>query len=309
MKTFHFIWFAGLLLAALLLSGCSDGISFATLPTLPPSPTSTPLPPSATPVPTSTPLPSPTPTLPVPTAVPPTPVGAIEAGVSPDGLWTAYDRSGDLLIQRSDGAVIWTLELARYIEFGYLVANYWSTNGQYLFFSVHEYIDGGWFPLVFGVHRLNLSTGQTDEILDGAAYNYAVSADGRWLAYVENQEKVVRVQDLSTGSESKYSVKSRYGAVGLLSWSPDASILAFTAGSFVPGEGGSSELLLLRLPEGKPVAILRDSHRLLSAAEWTSASAFQVVDRGMTTGEYETGTGQFTPVPGLNDPPQVIAES
>jgi len=306
MKSFHLTWFAGLLLAALWLSGCTDGVRFATLTTLPPSPTFTPLPPSATPIPTSTMLPSPTPTQILPTAVPPTPDGAIEAGVSPDGAWTVYERPNELLVIRSDGVVIWTLEIARFIDFGYLVDDYWSSDGQHLFFSVHKYIDGGWFPIVFGVHRLNLSTGQVDEILDGAAFNYAISADGRWLAYAKNQEKIIRVRDLSTGSESPYPVESRHGAVGSLSWSPDASILAFTAGTFVPGEGGSSELGLLRQPEGKPAFYFRDAHRLLSAGGWVSESILQIVDRGMPIGEYETNLGEFSPAPGVVDPPEII---
>ncbi|MCI0520801.1 MAG: zinc ribbon domain-containing protein, partial [Chloroflexi bacterium] len=266
---------------------------------------------AASPIP-DTPLPSPSPTpLPMPTSTPtatprplPTPANAYPLPLSPDGKWAPFEANGQVIFQGING-VEWRLPVRDYVEAGYLVIERWSQDGRYVYFSVHYYIDGGWALPVFGLHRLDLTTGNTEAVLTDLAFLFALSPDESAIAYVVSGEEpptVHVIQLHSNRAEQAYPIRSRYATLGRIAWSPDQQQLAITAGGGVPGEGFYSDLILLNLSDGSQRDLVKIPRGILFVEEWTPEGYLKLLQDGMDFGWLEISSGVVTPVKPSSSP-------
>lgn len=276
-------------------------------PTLPPTDGPT-LPPTASP--TTSPRATATlaPTEAPPTSVPATPQGAFSANPSPDGGWTVYEMDGALLVVSSDGATQWELPFSNWVESGYLMAHQWSQDGRSLYFTVRDYSDSPWYFLLIGLNRLDLESGQVEQIYNTPYFVFTISPDESKLAYLPDgqQRKDLVIKDLADGNETAYPRLGDYQSAGHIVWSPDGEKLVFTSG-ISPGGIVGSQIVLFDFASGEQAILLSDPQRFLTVREWTGEDRLVIFESGMEVGWYDLVSGEFTPTVALDPLPQVQA--
>jgi hypothetical protein len=250
MKKYIFIIFA---LTSIILSACvsskdsgADPIPKATpyqtmTSTLVPS--STPLSATSTATQTPSPIPSETPSAtytPVIKITPTPSTKVLDSMESPNGEWTTilekgtfFDIDNSYVFRAIDtnGEVVWLIEHIVSEDAFVMLPNpfYWTNDGQYLYFLYHGFCDGC-MPCGNGfyLHRLNLDTGQVEDLIQESGTWYSMSPDERRVAYISVERGIV-IKNLLTGEEieSQFDLSSEYEHIDFsdLTWSPDENSL------------------------------------------------------------------------------------
>ena len=291
-----------------------------------PTPTAT-LAPSATSQPSATTTFTPSPTVtntrtPIPTnTATPTPTATssiriVTTSVSPQGNWIAETLQGyfegseeeSSLIHVSSNEQKWIADTPTegYGLVGILppVPLSWSNDEKFFFFTYRAGGDGC-FPSGngAGVFRLNLITGEVEEIPTDSGYWYAPSADGLHLAYTfreSNQLQGIRLFDMESSiqQEIQLDFQSLHENVTLayVVWSPDNNALLVIAVvdlcfTFEP----TFSLIHIDLETGKQTTLIDEHEGLHQIVEWPDAdrALLELIDRRIMW--VNTLTGELTP--------------
>ena len=110
----------------------------------------------------------------------------------------------------------------------------WSVDGDYLYLTPKYlgFIDSPWliYSNGFGLARLDLSTGLFDTWLkprDGG-YTFALSEDGRLFASLSDIPRTINIRDVKTLDEQKLNFREKYKILEIR-WTPDgANLIIFT---------------------------------------------------------------------------------
>ena len=123
----------------------------------------------------------------------------------------------------------------------------WSVDGDYLYLIPRYlgFIDSPWliYSSGFGLSQLDLSTGARNVLLQprGAGYTFALSEDGRLLAYLTDIPRTINILDVKTKEKHQLSFKERYNILEMR-WTPEgAKLIILTEESAEdPASGGFS---------------------------------------------------------------------
>jgi WD40-like Beta Propeller Repeat len=283
------------------------------------------------PVPTVTPLPS---TTPVPTSVQtPTPAATATStaepverwsSTSPDGKWIAQGMmegpflAGDeekyhyqLKVVSADRSIEWTAvdERARW-GLGYTSPRplHWSkdealgttalSTTRYLYFT-NEPVPDGCAVFVNGsdLQRMDLITGQVQEILPRKAWWLSLSPDERQLAYVywngEALEIVLRT--LTTGAERRAKLKGASGdsQAGNIVWSPDGNAFMLTVATHPCNlESWTHSIVRVDCAALSQKVLILEDKRLFITVEWPKAEQVLLKDKEGNSWWMDATTGQ-----------------
>lgn len=167
------------------------------------------------------------------------------SSISPDGKWLAascgYKRDQTLLVQNKEG-VTWILEFKNFLSpdspegmTGALLPEFWSPDGEYLFFATTLGYDGGGNDCfsgygVYGLFRLSLTTGIWTTFIPPTdsfpGYEIKFSSTGRRFAADLDG---ILIADLQTGAVTQLDIPG--ARVMDLSWSPNGVQLAYSVAS------------------------------------------------------------------------------
>lgn len=164
--------------------------------------------------------------------------------ISPDGDWIALycDKDQTMIVQNKQGAK-WVLNFTDFLSpdspegmWGVLYPEFWSAEGQYLYFTIGLGYSGGGddcFPVSargdYGLFRLNIKTGVWVTMIPSTdafpGYGIEFSPTGRRYAATING---MMITDLNTGEVINIDVS---GVIQGFSWSPDGTHLAYSVAS------------------------------------------------------------------------------
>lgn len=239
---------------------------------------------------------------------------------SPDGQWTAEalvalpNRDGNvdsrtyyqqLTIARADGSQrfaplrIWS---PYGLGYDYPALTRWSNDGQSLYFTITEAVDGcGIFTSGHNLQRFDVTDNSITRILFGDQWA-TFAPDGERVAYFINGVPAIR--DLATQAEqyADYALDTE-GRSGHLIWSADGSHIAYTIANR-PCVNGWTESTTLVVVDSTSMArreLLVEDERRLVAVQWLDTA--HILARNPETAEtfsvaIETGavTAIGTPV-------------
>jgi hypothetical protein len=217
--------------------------------TVPQKPTKKPLP-IETPVEVVTPMTVDTPIADVESTVPPIPDSLSECNevnFSPDQKWaTGFCHGDETRIVGLESEKEWSISYPEYYGekadsgIGVIDPVFWSKDGNYLYFSIVREASG---PMYFidgsALIRMDLATGQISEVLKptyaqfySKYYSFSFSPDGRYLAYIIQPEKPLKVylSDMETGHYKSFPLKEKYNQAGQIIWSPDQKKISLGLG-------------------------------------------------------------------------------
>lgn len=295
----------------LLVSGCSrDNPTATPNPTHTPYLTDTPVPstdtppstPTATETPalTETPTPTPTPTeIPLPTATL-APFELSESSTSPDGEWTASVLQRWLsqseiqqvlkVTSNTTATIEWVAEdtvQEDSLAYHWPIPLYWSTNHPSLYFS-HQYSGDGCFTAQdfrgSDLWRLNLDTGEVEQLAPKVGYWLAVSPDERTLAYLAYSQGGLVLRDLTSGYERQtgFDMDAQYPDVLVyksnLLWSPDGNSLLLTAEIGACSGDLMYSIVMVDAETLSQTTLLSEDTRLLKTVAWTEAERVSLLD-------------------------------
>lgn len=259
-------WLWSLLVGIGLLSGCVP-ISAPTPTAIPPNETATPV----------------AETAPVPDAL-----ETRATSMSPDGEWRAesavafpddrdeyYQR---LTVTRTDGQTAWTpVETWSHMGLGYTVAVpfHWSSSGEALYFTNGPVPDGcALFVNGFGLQRLDLLTGEVNEVLPGHGLTLAISPAEDRVAEIVYGPPTLVIHDLATDAARSLPLPAASAAIqaGSLVWSPDGAqiALALAHDPCVGGWAGATSVLVVDAATQVVTTLVDQDDRLLRPVEWST---------------------------------------
>lgn len=172
----------------------------------------------------------------------------VRDGLSPNRRWRAFvilefvdGEERSIFYVVNDEAVIWIVEDIPYVDihvsgFPFPEPFYWTTNGQYLYFTHQSSGDGcfaGGRHRGTGLLRLDLATGNVVELSPNFASWMSISPDEKTLAYFNYSRQGLTFRDLDTGNERTLDRVVLQEDVGMeldyryIVWSPDSQSLVF----------------------------------------------------------------------------------
>lgn len=218
--------------------------------------------------------------------------------VSPDGFWFgevcwAYDTEfNDLVLNFSNKETgkVWNLPYHDYIDVSYadggMLIIHWSNDSRYVYFktdiggSVGEcYYEG--YDTGRGVFRLDLQTGQVNEILpltNGYAfYNFSFSPIDKWMVYSINIISVnpflrnaqLKILNITTGKSIDVSHVKELNESGGFIWSSDGKEFIYSTLLYKDSyERDSYSLRLVNAETGAEKIILEAQMACFLVVEW-----------------------------------------
>jgi hypothetical protein len=186
---------------------------------------------------------------------------------------------GYTLLANHDGSITWrisyeTLQLP--YEREYLWGHRADQAGKYLYLVPGNLSSpsGGYlinyiFGWGYGLYRIDLQTGQLQEVLGEVKGGYYVdlslSSDARYVAWSSTTESnMAYIQDLEKKEVTKVELGESYKIVGAFNWSPDNRTLVFAASLHELEEGKSGiSLFTLDTKDMQPRLLFYDDQRNL----------------------------------------------
>ncbi len=182
--------------------------------------------------------------MPAPSAPTPTPIRTtLKASVSPDGQWLAQgiaEFHGDqvtyrtqMKVMKREGSTGWAMIQEAPIALGYTIPQplHWSRDGRYVYFTNRPNPDGcSMFINGADLWRINLATGEQQQVMPAQAIWLTLSPDERMIAYIaQGRPKKLVLRDIKTGQERETPLQVENDAfAGRIVWASDGSALALT---------------------------------------------------------------------------------
>jgi Tol biopolymer transport system component len=223
-------------------------------------------------------------------------VAEASASFSPDGAWVAVTTAlfptgaaeryyTQLRVMRLDGSAAW-LPVDEWAPWGlgYTTpeAFQWSVDGRSLYYTNRPVPDGcALFVNGWDLWRLDLETGEAEEVVPGTSLWLALSPDEGTLAYVRDDLVLL---DLQSGAERRLTLSEVDQAVnkevGNLVWSPDGSALLLTvAYDACTPDTWAQSILRVDVDSLTPTLLVDRDPRLLSTLEWPAPNQALLTDR------------------------------
>jgi hypothetical protein len=209
---------------------------------------------------------------------------------SPDSLWLGElclsSEYKDLVLTFSNKntQVVWKMFYHDYIPDvvfadGGMRVVHWPNDGRYVYFysslggSVGECFYEG-YDTGEGLFRLDLQTGQTEEILplineNPVWYGFSFSPTDRWLVYGIRTLDLV-ILDIMTGESINIAHKKDFSQGGGYLWSPDGSQFEYSTVKYLPNNVGrvGYTLRLVDVKTGVEQILLESKTSCYLAKEW-----------------------------------------
>lgn len=233
--------------------------------------------------------------------------------VSPDGKWRAesvvafpadhdeyYQR---LTVTRSGGQAAWTpVETWSHMGLGYTIAVpfAWSAQDEALYFTNLPVPDGcALFVNSFGLLRLDLATGEIDEILPGRGLALALSPQEDRVAEIVDGPPTLLLHSLDTGELHTLALPQIDATTqaGSLVWSPDGAQIALAL-AHDPCMGGwarATSVMVVDVATLETTALISEDTRLLKPVAWTEVDGITLEGEGATRFRLDPQTGEITP--------------
>lgn len=157
----------------------------------------------------------------------------------------------------------------------------WSADGKSLYFTAFPVVDGC-APYVNGsdLQRLNLASGQVEQLLPGGGLWLALAPDETRLAYIGTGGRGLVVRDLAFGQERALSLGASDPA-GAIVWSPDGQWLTLTLMHNPCREvGTSTSILQVGVSDLQAKTLLERDPRQFETAEWPRLDQLLLRDPG-----------------------------
>jgi hypothetical protein len=208
--------------------------------------------------------------------------------LSPDGQWFAEscqretrDGPGYIKVLNIYKKREWRVDfdMTRYGNDGCLYIVHWSNDGKFLYVAPSPMIDSIdlIYPDGIALLRLNLFTGQINEILSKNLYAFSFSA-GNKLAYVSDpfrSPQKLNILDLHTWNVRQF-ILSGYCSVGGMLWDPTEEQIVFEASqcndTSDPYHATSFMLVLVNLEDGSQKQLWASEKRLPGPLVWKADS-------------------------------------
>jgi Tol biopolymer transport system component len=250
---------------------------------------------------------------------------SLVANLSPDGNWFAascgsWMQSQKMVVQNSKGRKYelnfdyLRVEIDRQDEVGWVYPEHWSTDGQFLYFSIGMYIEAYGVNQCYthgidsGVFRLNLDTGNVETIIGlEDTYRYFLASFAPNDRFIATDIDGVTLFDLSGDS-----TKLLNGYPGMsFAWSGDGSKLAYSVAtcSAEKMEADTSSIFIYDTETGVTKKVLSVDGSVLYVRDWMDNEYIQfdrvtIVDFNDTSTSYlydivedEYGIVTSTPTP------------
>jgi hypothetical protein len=212
---------------------------------------------------------------------------------SPDGQWraeglTIFPRDGSdeyytrLTVARVGGPEAWTVvDGWQPTGLGWTspAPLRWAADGRAFYFTNLPHPDGC-AMLVNGsdLLRLDLLTGEVEELLPSISLWLALSPDEGRVAYVAYGERGLVIRDLATGAEQDIALGLGRGfnQAGGIVWSPDGSRLALTIAHEPCSESWTHSIVVVDLDTGRLTTLLDKDPRQYVSEAWLEADRLRL---------------------------------
>jgi Tol biopolymer transport system component len=221
------------------------------------------------------------------------------------------DKVVSLTLARKDGSIEWTAEEVRTSELYYDLAwpFHWSSNGKLFYFTHRPARSDGCFGFDDNngsdLWRVDLLTGQVQEIAPKVGGWLALSPDEKTLAYVSYQPVQIVLRDVASGIERTRTIEivSQYLDVPTheshLLWSPDGKALVFTLEINVCNDLESISHSIVRVNADTLIqtTLISEDQRLFTTFEWPTIEQVILEDKDEHRWQMNAFTGKVTKSP------------
>jgi len=224
---------------------------------------------------------------------------------SPDGQWVAFEclEPGMGIYNIVEPSKAWYFSYHDVFGLKYQNGNYfgklrplhWSEDGNYLYFTPFTGGDGGCPHYLKGytLLKLELSTGTYTNLFKSSNslgyYDFSFSNHGTFLAYVEARQgpKAIALEEMTTGNTLKVALDKKYTSVGDLIWSPDDTLIAFSARTGEECETSTYDIIVMNLIDHRQNIILGNSAQYYHPIQWLDNYRILVDTNPYTEDYYE----------------------
>lgn len=215
--------------------------------------------------------------------------------ISPDGEWEAIGNvvlvANDQLhhrfwVQSLVGPAAWEEQVVDELGptgLGYTIPSpvQWSKDSAVVYWSNRPVPDGCAGPVNAGdLHRLDVSTGESVQLLDNVSFWAAVAPNERAVAYRKGANLVIL--DLATRTEQLLPFTPEVGSITTIVWAPDSQ--SFVFGVAPGGCRGLPEPTLLYRVEAATLAITplpNEGAHIFTPVEWPTMDALVLEEIGI----------------------------
>lgn len=234
---------------------------------------------------------------------------------SPDGQWVAFEclepGMGVYNIVEPSKAwyfsyhAVFGLKYQNGNHFGKLRPFHWSGDGNYLYFTPSTGGDGGCphYREGYTLLKLELSTGLYTNLFESSDslgyYDFSFSNNDAFLVYVDagQEQKAITLEETATGNTLKVALDKKYATVGDLIWSPDDTLIAFSARTGEECEASTYDIIVMDLKNHHQSIILGNSTQYYRPIQWLDNYCILVDTNPYTEDYYELDlqTGKLSP--------------
>lgn len=229
-----------------------------------------------------------------------------QSSQSDDRRWIAHslvalpaDHQGmyyhRLVVANTEGDPTWIV-VDRWSEFagGYTVPlpHVWSRDGSALYWTQVPTPDG---CVVFAngsdLHRLDLATGRSAQLLDPSGTWIALSPDQGRVAVIGSEG--LKIYNVETGRMQSAALPEGQG--GMIVWSPDGRALALTIVHQPCADPAQRRSSILRVDtdEMKPLGLIVDDGRGFSTLDWSALGEISLADSAGETWRLDPLSGEI----------------
>jgi len=206
-------------------------------------------------------------------------------------------------VARADGTVTWEVSYAGEEWFEVrLRPVHWSVDGRTLYFTLSPFVDG--FVLYAngsGLHRLDLTDGQVEELLPGQGelQSFSVSPDSTRLVHFRSTGDVtwLVVRDLRDETELEWGLADRPVQAGGIRWSPDGSEFIVRATTGYDYDEARTTIVLVSLRSPGQKTVLADDPRIFWRVEWIDDHTLYLEDLTASGWLLDLGSGEIVSAP------------
>lgn len=213
--------------------------------------------------------------------------------LSPNQSWAAgFCNNDETWIVSVDQPRKWTISYGEYYgsKFdsgnGVIAPFYWSSDNKYLYLTIQRGASG---PIYFvdgwGLIRLDLTNGNISEVLSPIQhqyYSFSLSPNGKYLAYILQPEKPLRVNvlDLETNDVKNHSLLPEYNQAGKFLWSPNTSkiVLAQATIDVQEIQPNSFSIVAISLADASYQILVPDSSAQMTPETWIDENTLELSD-------------------------------
>jgi len=223
---------------------------------------------------------------------------------SPDLKWSAHSMVAlpsdgseryyqQLSVASKDGSTYWKLvDEWAWFEHGYRVPMplHWSSKDTVLYWTHVPTPDScAAFSNASDLHRLDLTTGVSSQLLATNGQWMAISPEEGRVAYIEGN--ILAVYNLATGEKQTVTLPS--GQAGQVSWAPDGKALVLTIVHDPCGDAPQHSILRLDTDTMDVAVLIAQDPRLFTTMDWSQLGFVLLTDKDSNTWQMDPQTGQI----------------